>query len=83
MLKGFASWWRLASRVAAGRATALTNPAPIQHDVAIAKGNQQLVKSELISQRSTSVSADARKYAFYCTVTGHRQAGMEGTLTVK
>jgi uncharacterized cupredoxin-like copper-binding protein len=23
------------------------------------------------------------KYQFYCTVPGHRQAGMEGTLTVK
>jgi uncharacterized cupredoxin-like copper-binding protein len=23
------------------------------------------------------------KYQFYCTVTGHREGGMEGTLTVK
>jgi plastocyanin len=61
------------------------NPAPIQHDVAIAKGSQQLAKSPLISQSSTSVSADLApgKYVFYCTVPGHRQAGMQGTLTVK
>jgi plastocyanin len=61
------------------------NPAPIQHDVAIAKGSQELVKSPLISQSSTSVSADLApgKYVFYCTVPGHRQAGMQGTLTIK
>ena len=61
------------------------NPAPIQHDVAVAKGSQELAKSPLISQSSTSVSADLApgKYVFYCTVPGHRQAGMQGTLTVK
>ena len=61
------------------------NPAPIQHDVAVARGSQELVKSPLISQSSTSVSADLApgKYVFYCTVPGHRQAGMQGTLTVK
>jgi plastocyanin len=61
------------------------NPAPIQHDVAVAKGSQELVKSPLISQSSTAVSADLApgKYVFYCTVPGHRQAGMQGTLTVK
>jgi plastocyanin len=63
----------------------LTNPAPIQHDVAIAKGSQQLAKAPLVSNGSTSVTADlaSGKYVFYCTVPGHRQAGMQGTLTVK
>jgi plastocyanin len=63
----------------------LTNPAAIQHDVAIAKGSQQLVKAPLVSNGSTSVTADLApgKYVFYCTVPGHRQAGMQGTLTVK
>jgi plastocyanin len=61
------------------------NPAPIQHDVAIAKGSQELAKSQLVAQGSTSVAADLApgKYVFYCTVPGHREAGMEGTLTVK
>jgi plastocyanin len=63
----------------------LTNPAPIQHDVAIAKGSQQLAKAPLVSNGSTSVTAELApgKYVFYCTVPGHRQAGMQGTLTVK
>jgi plastocyanin len=61
------------------------NPAPIQHDVAIAKGSQELAKSDLIAQSSTTVSAELKpgEYVFYCTVPGHREAGMQGTLTVK
>jgi plastocyanin len=70
----------------AGKVTIdFTNPAPIQHDVAVAKGSQELAKSNLVSQGDTSVSVDLApgKYVFYCTVPGHREAGMEGTLTVK
>lgn len=63
----------------------LHNPAMIQHDVAIAKGAQQIAKAPLIANGNTSVTADLApgKYVFYCTVPGHRQAGMQGTLTVK
>jgi len=65
------------------------NPAPIQHDVAIEKGKTItgaiLGKSDLISQSKTSVSVDLAPgtYTFLCTVPGHAQAGMQGTLTVK
>jgi plastocyanin len=70
----------------AGKVTIdFTNPAALQHDVAIAQGSKQIAVSKLITQSSTSVSADLApgKYVFYCTVPGHRQAGMQGTLTVK
>jgi plastocyanin len=62
-----------------------TNPASIQHDVTIEKGSTQIAKSELIAAGKTSVSADLApgSYVFFCSVPGHRQAGMEGTLTVK
>jgi plastocyanin len=66
-----------------------TNPAPIQHDVAVEKGKTItgaiLAKSDLISQSKTSVSADLAPgtYTVLCTVPGHAQAGMQGTLTVK
>ncbi len=62
-----------------------TNPSQLQHDVAIAQGSKQIAVSKLISQGSTSVSADLApgSYVFYCTVPGHRQAGMQGTLTVR
>jgi plastocyanin len=61
------------------------NPSQISHDVAIAKGGQEIAKSKLVAQGSTSVSADLApgKYVFYCTVPGHREAGMQGTLTVR
>jgi plastocyanin len=61
------------------------NPAQLQHDVAIAQGSTEIAKSQLIAQSKTTVSADLApgKYTFYCTVPGHREAGMEGTLTVK
>jgi plastocyanin len=61
------------------------NPSQLSHDVAIAKGSEEIAKSELIAQAKASVTADLApgSYVFYCTVPGHREAGMEGTLTVK
>lgn len=62
------------------------NPAALEHDVAIeAEDGEELVASETIAQGETSVSADlaAGTYTFFCTVPGHREAGMEGKLVVK
>jgi plastocyanin len=62
-----------------------TNPAPIEHDVAIEEGGKILAKSETITGGKTSVSVDLKpgSYTFLCTVPGHAEAGMEGTLTVR
>jgi plastocyanin len=61
------------------------NPSAIEHDVAIEKGGEELAKSALVTEGKTSVSADLEPgtYTFLCTVPGHAEAGMEGTLTVK
>ncbi len=61
------------------------NPAAIEHDVAIEQDGAEIAKSELITEGKTSVSADLEPgtYTFLCTVPGHAEAGMEGTLTVK
>jgi plastocyanin len=63
-----------------------SNPAQIEHDVAIESGGgEEIAVSKLISKGQTSVSANLPPgtYTFFCTVPGHREAGMEGTLTVK
>lgn len=62
-----------------------TNPAPLEHDVAIEKNGKQIAVSERIVNGKTSVSADLAPgtYTFLCTVPGHAEAGMEGTLVVK
>ena len=63
------------------------NPQTLTHDVAIEDSSgEQVGKTELIADSSTS--ADVGKvepgdYTFYCTVPGHREGGMEGTLTVE
>ena len=62
-----------------------TNPAALEHDVAIEKDGEEIAKSETIGTGETSVSADLDpgEYTFLCTVPGHAEAGMQGTLTVR
>lgn len=61
------------------------NPSQVEHDVAIESGGKEIAKSELVAQGKASVSVELApgSYTFFCTVPGHREAGMEGTLTVK
>lgn len=62
------------------------NPAVIEHDVAIeGPEGKELAVSARIGKGKTSVSADLAPgaYTFFCSVPGHREGGMEGTLTVK
>jgi len=69
----------------AGKVTiAMANPSPLQHDVAI-EGNGVDVTGKIVSKGGTStVSATLKPgtYTFLCTVDGHADAGMKGTLTV-
>lgn len=62
-----------------------TNPSALEHDVAIEADGEEIAGSELIAEGKTSVSTELAPgtYTFYCTVPGHREVGMEGTLTVK
>jgi plastocyanin len=61
------------------------NTSALEHDVAIEQGGKQIAISETITEGSTSVSADLQPgaYTFLCTVPGHAEAGMEGTLTIE
>jgi plastocyanin len=71
----------------AGKVTVdFNNPQPLTHDVAIEdSGGKTIGKTELIAEGSSSAVVDLKPgtYTFYCTVPGHREAGMEGTLTVR
>lgn len=62
------------------------NPQGLTHDVAIeSSSGEEVGKTELIAEGSDSTTVNLKPgtYTFYCTVPGHREAGMEGTLTVK
>ncbi|HEY3960472.1 MAG TPA: plastocyanin/azurin family copper-binding protein [Solirubrobacteraceae bacterium] len=69
----------------AGKVTiTMTNMSPIEHDVAVAQGSTVLGSTPTFQggSRALTLSLKPGTYTFYCTVPGHRQAGMEGTLTV-
>ncbi len=61
------------------------NPAALEHNVAIDQDGKEIASSATITEGKTSVTADLAPgaYTFLCTVPGHAEAGMEGTLTVK
>jgi mono/diheme cytochrome c family protein len=61
------------------------NESQVPHDIALEGGGVN-EKGETVQDGGTStIEVDLRpgEYTFFCTVDGHRQAGMEGTLTVK
>ena len=63
----------------------LTNPSPVSHNITVqtpqgAKGGPTVGKG---GTSTVSLNLPAGKYVYYCSVPGHRQAGMQGTLTVK
>ena len=62
------------------------NPASLQHDVAVADSSGKVLgTSDLVAQGKVNLTLSnlkPGKYTFYCTVPGHRDAGMQGTLNV-
>lgn len=71
----------------AGKVTVnFTNSSPVPHDVAIEDSSgETIAETEVLAEGSDSTTAELEpgEYTFFCSVPGHRQAGMEGTLTVK
>lgn len=62
------------------------NPSPVPHSIAVATANGNVlgeVQPFTAGRESVDLTnVAAGKYVFYCTVPGHREAGMEGDLTV-
>ncbi|HEX7610300.1 MAG TPA: plastocyanin/azurin family copper-binding protein [Solirubrobacteraceae bacterium] len=62
----------------------LANASALEHNVTIAQGATVLGATPTFAggTRVLTLKLKPGKYTFYCSVPGHRQGGMEGTLTV-
>jgi plastocyanin len=61
------------------------NPSSLQHNVSIEGGGIDEEGNTVGEGGRSTVRAELRpgEYTFYCSVSGHQQSGMEGTLTVR
>ena len=62
------------------------NPSATPHDVTIAtEGGKVLGQTKIVQSGKATASVNLKPgtYVFYCSVDAHRQAGMQGKLTVK
>jgi len=62
----------------------MTNMASLEHNVTVAEGSTVLGATPTFAGGSKTLTLALKPgtYTFYCSVPGHRQAGMEGTLSV-
>ena len=63
-----------------------TNPQSTSHNVAVEDSHGGKVVTETVAEGFSAVTVTLKageKYSFYCTIPGHRAAGMRGILKVK
>jgi plastocyanin len=62
-----------------------TNASPLAHNLTIAQGTRVLGATPTFQGATKMLTLKVKPgtYTFYCSVPGHRQAGMEGKLTVQ
>jgi plastocyanin len=63
-----------------------SNPASVEHNLTVESPSKTVLGATPTFQggkKTVTVTLAAGTYKFYCSVPGHRQAGMEGTLEVK
>ena len=83
--KGLLSYNTKVLNAKAGTVTiTMTNMSPLEHNVTIAEGSKVLGATPTFvgGSRTLTLKLKPGRYTFYCSVPGHRQAGMEGTLNV-
>lgn len=64
----------------------LDNPSTTPHNVYVEDdGGSIIAETETVSESSTTATAELEPgtYTFFCDIPGHREGGMEGTLTVE
>jgi plastocyanin len=63
----------------------LTAEEAVNHTFVVedANGDVEVAEAAAGATDSGSIDLEAAEYTFYCSVPGHREAGMEGTLTVE
>ena len=61
------------------------NPAQVEHNVTLELNGKRIAATKTIMESKASLATmlKAGSYTFYCSVPGHREAGMKGTLTVR
>ena len=63
-----------------------TNPSEVPHNVAIEGNGEELAQGPTVTggdSGAATVALEPGEYVYFCSIPGHRESGMEGTLTVR
>lgn len=57
-----------------------SNQGTIEHDLVLEEGEREVARAVAGSSARGTVTLEAGTFIFYCSILGHHEAGMEGTL---